>query len=70
MALTDSTTGYAGTSVRAGHFFDTVRARISQELAYRATLNELRNLSQRELADMGIEAGSLKYVARKAHGLV
>jgi uncharacterized protein YjiS (DUF1127 family) len=34
--------------------------------AYRDTVSQLSRLSQRELSDVGIERGEIKFVARKS----
>lgn len=43
-----------------------LRARFAQYRVYRATLNELRELSNRELADLGLSRSMLKGIALEA----
>ena len=64
--VTESRTG--GTSLFAR--FATLRAdfqaRQAQKRVYRTTLNELRNLTTRDLLDMGINAGDIERIAYEA----
>lgn len=55
----------AGTEPHAG-FLAGLRRAWAQHRAYRATLDELRGLTDRELGDTGILRGALKETARRA----
>lgn len=63
-----ASTSYSSISLlaRLGSALEAVRADFAKWRAYRATLAELRNLTSRELADLGLAAGGLKYVALEA----
>ncbi len=43
-----------------------LQTRYAQHRVYRTTLNELRDLSPRELNDMGIGTGDIARIAREA----
>lgn len=45
---------------------ENLRARFAAYRVYRTTLNELRGLSGRELADLGLNRSSLKRIALEA----
>ena len=45
---------------------DDVAHRYAQYRAYRRTLNELKSLSTRELADLGLNPSMLRGIAREA----
>ncbi|MEM9635996.1 MAG: DUF1127 domain-containing protein [Pseudomonadota bacterium] len=47
--------------------FDTVRQKYSNWVNYRRAVDELSRLSTRELQDLGICRGDIKFVARRAH---
>jgi uncharacterized protein YjiS (DUF1127 family) len=53
-------------SKRAHGLLDTLRARMAQRKVYMTTLNELNQLSNRELADLGLHRSEIKYVAHQA----
>ena len=46
--------------------FDTAAAAYAKHRVYRTTLNELRELSERELADLGMSRSMLRGIAREA----
>ncbi|PQO22204.1 hypothetical protein C2I36_14305 [Rhodobacteraceae bacterium WD3A24] len=46
--------------------FSALGARIARYRDYRRTLNELRALSTRDLADLGLEPDAIKRIARQA----
>lgn len=46
-----------------------IGSRYAQYRHYRATLNELRQLSDRELWDIGLDRASLIHVAREHAGI-
>lgn len=48
--------------------FDTVRQRYNNWVSYRRAVDELSRLSTRELADLGIGRGDIKFVARRHNG--
>lgn len=51
---------------RLSEMATTLKTRRAQHRAYRTTVNELRNLSQRELDDLGIHAENIETIARTA----
>ncbi len=51
---------------RVANFFNGLRARRAQYAVYRTTLNELQNLSERELNDLGMSRANIRAVAYKA----
>lgn len=48
--------------------FDSVRQRYNNWVSYRRAVDELSRLSSRELADLGISRGDIKFVARRSNG--
>ena len=53
----------------AGRLFSTLAERRARNRVYRATLDELYGLSNRELADLGLHRSELKRIAwEAAHG--
>lgn len=58
-----ATFGYAD---RAVQFFKSVREGLERRRVYRQTLSELRALSNRELADLGIHRSMITRVAHEA----
>ena len=66
--MTTATTTYLGHSI--GHFLrdalDAYRKSAARRAAYRRTLRELRSMSDRELADIGIYRGEISNIASAA----
>jgi len=56
----------APTAIRATAFGASLKDRLTRYLAYRRTLNELRDLSTAELADIGLNPSMLRSVAYEA----
>ncbi|GAA0770533.1 DUF1127 domain-containing protein [Roseibium denhamense] len=48
--------------------FDTVRQKYSNWVQYRRTVDELSRMSSRELQDLGITRGDIKFAARRSAG--
>ena len=63
-----SETRTGGTSIisRFAALRGDLKTRYAQHRVYRTTLNELRDLTARELNDMGIGAGDIVRIAREA----
>ncbi|PRY25985.1 uncharacterized protein DUF1127 [Aliiruegeria haliotis] len=62
----------AEAGLRTGWFTDMVKgysARVAQYRAYRKTLEELRCMTEAELADIGLSRLVIKDVAKQAAGL-
>lgn len=56
--------GLSGRASGAPSLFGRFRNWLSARADYRRTLNELRNLDQRTLDDLGLTAGDIEAVAR------
>ncbi len=50
---------------RKTEMLDTVVRRYNSWVKYRRNMSELAQLSQRDLADLGISRGELKFIARR-----
>lgn len=66
MASITATAGARTLRDRIGHMTETFKARYAQHRVYRTTLDELKALSERELADLGLHRSQLEDVARSA----
>lgn len=67
MAATTHITAHKGASLALpGSLFQAVRERFAAYRRYRRTLNELSQLTSRELADLGLHRSMLKSVALEA----
>lgn len=64
--ITESRTGGTSFFSRLATLRVDLQTRYAQNRVYRTTLNELRNLSARELNDMGIGAGDITRIAYEA----
>jgi uncharacterized protein YjiS (DUF1127 family) len=65
-ATTDSQ-GVAGRTLATfGHIMERAAARLAHHRVYTTTLNELRTLNDRDLADLGLSRSMLRQVARDA----
>lgn len=64
--MTDSRTGGLSITARISEYRDTLATRASQYRKYRNTLIELRNLTDRELSDLGLARGNIKGIALEA----
>ncbi|SLN26308.1 hypothetical protein PSA7680_01148 [Pseudoruegeria aquimaris] len=60
------TTTNAGAFDRIQAAFRALSERVAQYKVYRATINELQELSNRELADLGISRSMIKRLAYEA----
>lgn len=60
------TTTNAGAFDRIQAAFGALSERVAQYKLYRATINELQELSNRELADLGISRSMIKRLAYEA----
>ncbi|CAM4249879.1 DUF1127 domain-containing protein [Palleronia rufa] len=66
MALyTDTHTG-RGDARRLTRILDTLRARLADAREVRRIENELAQMSDRELADIGISRASIRHIARQS----
>lgn len=64
--MTDTRTGGTNITARISEYRDTLTTRFANYRAYRNTLTELRNLSDRELNDLGLGRAGLKGIAQEA----
>ncbi len=64
--VTETRTGGTSIFARFAALRSDLLKNYSQYRVYRTTLNELRDLSARELNDMGIGAGDIQRIAREA----
>lgn len=64
--VANTQTANAGIVDRIAAFFKTVAERNAQYLVFRQTVNELSELSTRELADLGIHRGNINTIAKEA----
>lgn len=55
-----------GLSDRLAGFFEAFKARRARNAIFRTTLRELNQLSERELADLGLHRSQIKQVAKEA----
>ncbi|QBF31237.1 DUF1127 domain-containing protein [Thalassococcus sp. S3] len=58
--------GFGKPTTRLSHWLDHVRSLFLRRKLYRETLNELSSLSNRDLADLGLNRSMLKRVAWQA----
>ncbi len=65
-AASDTGLIVAGIERRTGTLAGTVRQAWENFLAYRATLVQLRGLSDKDLADVGMRRDQIKHTARRA----
>lgn len=56
--------GATQASAHAPSLFTRIWVRLAERAEYRRTINELRNLDQRTLDDLGLSAADLEAVAR------
>lgn len=63
---TDIRTADHGLSDRVSAFFKAVSEARAKRKVYRVTLNELRALDGRDLADLGISRAEIPFLAREA----
>jgi uncharacterized protein YjiS (DUF1127 family) len=52
--------------IRKNKMFDTVVRKYNNWKSYRRAVDELSSLSSRELQDLGISRGDIKFVARRS----
>ena len=66
MAFLSQTAARPGAADRASGFIAEMKARYAQYRVYRTTLNELQALSDRDLADLGLNRANIQSVAHEA----
>lgn len=66
---TDRTFDGLALGQRAGHLRESLSARLTWYRNYRRTLDELAQLSDRDLADLGMHRSLIREVAREAADL-
>ena len=70
MATASQTRTPSGTTLGLGGFRSALSARFASYRAYRRTLDELSQLSDRDLADMGMHRSGIADIARDAAGRI
>ena len=65
-ASNQSTTVQSGLSARFDALMIDLRARLARRKVYRQTVNELSALSDRELADLGLNRSEIRRIAYQA----
>ncbi|UWR23602.1 DUF1127 domain-containing protein [Sulfitobacter sp. S190] len=65
----DTNTAPASALSRIAAFFDGLNTRRRQYRVYRQTFNELAELNNRELADLGLSRSDIRRVSREAAGI-
>ena len=66
MAHTIHAPAHLGLGDRIKSLFASVKAAYARDASYRRTVRELSALSNRDLADLGISRGEIKYLAHEA----
>lgn len=64
--VTETRTPRATLRERAVQLFAGLGERLAQRRVYRTTLNELANLTDRELRDLGVHRSAIKAIAHEA----
>ncbi len=66
MAYTNTTASTHGLVARVSEFFDAIATGYANRRLYQKTYSELNQLSDRELADLGLSRSGLGAIAREA----